>query len=76
MDFEWDEEKNRNNIKKHGFDFNEANEIFRDPMLVGLDINYGHTEDRWVGIGMTKGRIVVVVFTESNQGKTIRIIFL
>jgi uncharacterized DUF497 family protein len=27
--FEWDENKNRQNIKKHGFDFADAEEMFR-----------------------------------------------
>ena len=30
MKFEWDENKNLINIKKHGIDFNQAKEIFKD----------------------------------------------
>ena len=29
MRLEWDEAKNRSNIRKHGFDFAEAEELFR-----------------------------------------------
>jgi len=29
MKFEWDENKNLINIKKHGIDFNQAKEIFK-----------------------------------------------
>jgi uncharacterized DUF497 family protein len=29
MDFEWDEAKNRSNIRKHGLDFADAEEMFR-----------------------------------------------
>jgi len=28
MDFEWDENKNRQNLQKHGISFEEAQEIF------------------------------------------------
>lgn len=30
MDFEWDEAKNRSNIRKHGLDFADAEEMFRE----------------------------------------------
>lgn len=31
--FEWDEAKNRSNIKKHGFDCAEAEEMFHNALL-------------------------------------------
>ncbi|MGH9871781.1 MAG: hypothetical protein ACRD9S_04850 [Pyrinomonadaceae bacterium] len=31
MNFEWDEDKNRENIRKHGIDFNDAWQIFEGP---------------------------------------------
>ncbi len=31
MRFEWDAEKNQGNIRKHGFDFADAEEIFAHP---------------------------------------------
>jgi len=37
MKFEWDEDKNRENIRKHGIDFADAIEIFRHPILTNLD---------------------------------------
>ena len=37
MRFEWDEAKNRTNIRKHGFDFAEAEEMFRGVLLVAWD---------------------------------------
>ncbi len=30
MDFEWDENKNKSNVEKHGIDFNQAKEVFND----------------------------------------------
>lgn len=73
--FEWDEQKNRANIRKHGLDFADAWEIFAGPVLVALDDREYCGEDRWIGIGMLRTRVVVVVFSEPDED-TIRIISL
>lgn len=75
MQYEWDEQKNKANIRKHGLDFADAWEIFTAPMLTALDDREDYDEDRWIGIGILRGRIVVVVFTERGED-TIRIISL
>jgi uncharacterized DUF497 family protein len=75
MQFEWDEQKNRINIHKHGLDLADAWEIFTMPMLTALDDREDYGEDRWTAIGMLRSRIVVVVYTELDQD-TIRIISL
>ncbi|HAJ63645.1 MAG TPA: hypothetical protein DCP31_34090 [Cyanobacteria bacterium UBA8543] len=75
MRFEWDEQKNRANIGKHGFSFADAWEIFTAPMLEKLDDREDYGEDRWIGIGMLRSRVVVVVYTERGED-TIRIISL
>ena len=41
MKFEWNENKNRINIQKHGIDFNDAIEIFKHPLLY-LEDNKEH----------------------------------
>jgi uncharacterized DUF497 family protein len=46
MQFEWDEQKNLANIRKHGFSFADAWEIFDAPMLVDLDDRRNYGEDR------------------------------
>ena len=76
MKFEWDEEKNKTNIRKHGLDFADAPEIFDGPMLVRLDTRQDYGEDRWIGIGFLRNRVVVVVYVERDDGETIRIISL
>jgi uncharacterized DUF497 family protein len=75
MLYEWDEEKNRTNLLKHGLDFTDAWEIFDAPMLVLLDDREDYGEERWIGIGLLRGRVVVVVYTERGED-TIRIISL
>jgi uncharacterized DUF497 family protein len=37
VNFEWDEEKNRENIRTHGFDFGDAWAIFDAPVLETID---------------------------------------
>lgn len=74
--FEWDARKNDENIRKHGFDFEDAREIFDSPMLVRPDTREDYGEDRWIGIGTILGRTVVVVFTERDDAEAIRIISL
>lgn len=78
MKFEWDEAKNKQNIKKHGFDLADAVELFtgRALFFVNLDSREDHGEDRWKGIGMLQGVVVVVVIFTEREGDTIRLISL
>jgi hypothetical protein len=75
VDFEWDEEKNKENVRRHGFDFADAWEIFEAPMRTALDLREDYGEDRWNGIGFLGNRIVVVIFMYRSEN-TIRIISL
>jgi len=75
MDFEWNEAKNRANIRKHGLDFAWAEEMFRGPLLVRPDTREDYGEERWIGIGTIESRITFVVFAEPIPN-TIRIISL
>jgi hypothetical protein len=75
MQYEWDEQKNQANIRKHGFSFADAWELFEAPMLIDRDDRFDYGEDRWIGIGRLQSRIVVVVFTEPAD-EIIRIISL
>jgi len=75
MNFEWDEAKNRSNIRKHGFELGEAQEMFFGPLLVRPDLRGEYGEECWLGIGMTNGRIAFVAFAQTSSD-TIRIISL
>lgn len=75
MTFEWDGAKNRANIQKHGLDFAEAEGMFRGALLVRPDTDQDYGEERWVGIGMIQGRVVMVAFA-LRAPETIRIISL
>jgi uncharacterized protein len=70
---EWDKQKNKVNVEKHGLDFADAYKVFEFPMLVKLDDREDYGEDRWIGIGLMDIRVVVIVFTEPKEN-TIRVI--
>ena len=46
MNFEWDEQKNRENIRKHGLDLSDAWKIFQAPLVIDLDLRTDYGEDR------------------------------
>jgi len=75
MKFEWDERKNQSNLAKHGFDFTDAHLVFNMPMVIEFDERENYGEDRYIGIGLFQGRVVVIVYTEPNE-QTVRIISL
>ena len=73
MDFEWDPNKERSNLVKHGVTFREATEVFFDPVAVEF-FDEHDSEDRFIRVGTSQSRrILVVVFCE-REGDAIRII--
>ena len=76
MKFVWDDKKNKINIRKHGIDFSDTTEMFNHPMVIKLDECRDYGEDRWIGIGLLKHIIAVIVYTEQKVGNqdVIRII--
>jgi uncharacterized DUF497 family protein len=71
--FEWDAEKARQNLKKHGVSFIEAASIFDDANLIELfDEMHSETEKRHLAIGMSKnGRLLVVSYTPRGENLSI-----
>jgi len=72
--FEWDYQKAKSNVQKHGIAFDEAVSVFADSLaLTFADTDHSETEDRSRTYGMSnKGRLLVVVHTERRNN--IRII--
>jgi uncharacterized protein len=75
MKFEWDEAKNRANIRKHGLDFADTAEMFRRPLAVEPDTREDYGEKRWRGIG-TIGELTTVVILTERAPESIRVISL
>jgi uncharacterized DUF497 family protein len=72
--FVWDETKNKENLKKHGIDFNTAIFVFNDPNYIKIyDEAHSSDEERWNIIGMINDVVLFVVETEITDN-LIRII--
>lgn len=64
MKFEWDENKNKLNIQKHGINFRDAVYVFSDPFALNMPDVYSETEERWLLLGKNlKEQILLVVHT-------------
>lgn len=75
MDFEWDDEKNLQNQSKHAVSFEDACRIFESDMdcLEIFDEAHSDDEDRFIAIGPANAELLVVIFTEPDDG-VVRII--
>ena len=73
--FEWDEEKNQVNIRKHGIGFAEAGTVFRDEhALLLFDPAHSDEEDRYVLLGFSHQlRMLVVCHCYRDKKNVIRI---
>jgi uncharacterized DUF497 family protein len=60
MRFEWDEAKNRQNLAKHGINFEAATLVFEDPYVLSDLDRVVDDEERWQTIG-TIGVLIVLV---------------
>lgn len=61
--FDWDEDKNQINLKKHGIDFNEASSVFFDEKAILFDDpeHSDDQEDRFLLLGMSESANVCIV---------------
>jgi uncharacterized DUF497 family protein len=67
MEFAWRSEKEQDNIAKHGVNFADAVQIFRDPRRIERhDDDSSDNEDRWQTIGFA-GKTLFVVYTERTD---------
>ncbi len=78
MRFEWDERKDRSNRRKHGIAFEEAAEVFADPLhLSWLDERFSAFEERWVTVGQTTEGVTLTVanlFFDERGEEVVRLI--
>jgi uncharacterized DUF497 family protein len=78
MKFEWDSEKEKANIRKHGVTFEQASYVFSD--LFALNKFYDEhslEEDRWVLLGKSLNKVILVVihtFKDDDGIEYVRII--
>ena len=62
--FEWDETKNAENLRKHGVDFETAQYAFIDKKrVIAKDTTHSSKEKRYYCFGKVKGGVLTVRFT-------------
>ena len=76
MTFEWDEEKNLSNFRKHGVWFEEAQTVWADESSSEFfDPEHSESEARFIRVGYSSvHRLLLVVFCERKDGDIIRLI--
>ena len=76
--FEWDEAKNLANRRKHGVSFEEASQVFHDPLYVSVKDRIESGEQRWQTLGLVGGLLLLVVAhtvgEEHGEGTTVEVI--
>jgi len=71
--FEWDEEKNAKNIRKHKINFELAKKVFFDPKRFEIiDKKHSLNEERLKTVGFSGVALLSVIFTERDD--SVRII--
>lgn len=73
--YQWDDEKNNINKRKHNIDFETAIRVFADPNSVDLyDYNHSDDEERFMIIGVIDAKIVLITVVYTPRGDVFRII--
>lgn len=72
--FEWDPDKARANLRKHGVSFQEASTVFEDHFALTMDdTDHSFDDQRFLHLGVSdRSRVVVVCY--ADYGILIRII--
>ena len=70
MKFDWDPDKNRLNLEKHGVAFEEAATLLTSAVdfLEIFDDAHSVDEDRFIAVGPIDRGVIVVVYTEEDDG--------
>jgi len=78
MKFEWDTNKEKINVQKHGITFEQASYVFADPFALNkYDDEHSENEDRWILLGKSLNETILVVvhtFRDNDGVEFVRII--
>jgi hypothetical protein len=69
LKFEWNPNKAKKNIEKHGVSFDEAATVFSDPLSMTYDDpDHSYDENRYIIIGLSDlGRLLFVSHAETDN---------
>jgi len=64
MEFEWNSEKAKANLRKHRVSFEDAARVFLDSNRIEIfDGREPYGEDRWKTVGLIEPALIAVVYT-------------
>ncbi len=63
----WDARKRQMNLKKHGLDFIDAEEVFEGVTYTFEDDRFHYGEQRFVTLGLLRGHVLSLVHTEEGD---------
>lgn len=69
--YEWDEQKNQDNLSKHGLSFHDAEAVFLGPHTTFEDERFDYGEKRFITLGYLEGRLVVIAHTPRGGNERI-----
>lgn len=67
MKIDWDEAKRQANLRKHGLDFSDAEEVFSAITYTIEDRRFSYGEQRFVTMGLLHDMVVVIAHTEARD---------
>jgi len=67
MRYTWHEPKRQSTLVRRGLDFALAEQVFAGPTFTFEDDRRDYGEERWVTLGMLRGKVVVIVHTETED---------
>jgi hypothetical protein len=75
MIFEWDPDKETENIRKHKIDFTTASKVFDDSHRIErFDEEHSQCEDRYITIGLVGNVVYLLTVSYTERGEAIRLI--
>ena len=67
MRYTWNQEKNRNNIKRHKIAFEDAKRVFDGATVERVDNRFNYGETRVYAIGLVEGLEITVIYTDREN---------
>lgn len=67
MNFAWHETKRKTNLRKHGLDFADAEQVFSGPTATTVDERSYGGEQRFNTTGLLGIKLVVITHTETEN---------
>jgi uncharacterized DUF497 family protein len=67
MQYTWNPEKDRSNIKRHKIAFEDAKQVFEGATVERVDNRFDYGEVRVYAIGLVEGLEITVIYTDRDN---------